>query len=109
MKLVMIESPYWSKNKEQLKQNIEYAKKCLLDSLNRGEAPFASHLLYTRVLKNDAITKHRYMGLSAAFAWAKKADLVAVYIDLGFTAGINKGIQNAQKNKIPIEYRRLNK
>jgi hypothetical protein len=44
MKKVIIESPFAG----DVKKNIEYARKCMRDSLLRGEAPLASHLLYTQ-------------------------------------------------------------
>ena len=44
MKKVIIESPY----AENIERNIKYARACLKDSLNRNEAPLASHLLYTQ-------------------------------------------------------------
>ena len=43
MRFVIIESPYAG----NVEENEEYARKCLRDCLMRGEAPFASHLLYT--------------------------------------------------------------
>ena len=39
--LVIIESPYMG----NVKSNVAYARKCMSDSLLRGESPFASHLL----------------------------------------------------------------
>ena len=44
--LVVIETPY----SRDVEANTEYARACLLDSLRRGEAPIASHLLHTQVL-----------------------------------------------------------
>src|SRR5690606_24498929 len=46
--LVIIESPYSG----DVERNTEYARSCLLDSLRRGEAPIASHLLHTQVLED---------------------------------------------------------
>ena len=46
-KKTILESPYSG----DVEKNIDYAKKCLKDSLERDECPFASHLLYTQVLK----------------------------------------------------------
>ena len=44
MRRVIIESPYAG----FVKRNEDYARECLRDSLMRGEAPIASHLLYTQ-------------------------------------------------------------
>ena len=101
--LVIIESPY----KGKIKTNVAYAKKCMFDSLMRGESPFASHLLYTQVL-DDAIKKQRDMGMERAFNWYKHADLMAVYIDKGISDGMKRGIEVAEKFGIEMVYRTLN-
>ena len=44
MRLVIFESPYAG----DVEANTEYARRCVRDSLMRGEAPIASHLLYTQ-------------------------------------------------------------
>lgn len=102
MKLVIIESPY----AVDVERNTKYAQRCMLDSIRRGEAPFASHLLYTQVL-NDADPGEREQGIQCGFAWGKKADLVAVYTDYGVTGGMTEGIQRALENEITIEFRSI--
>ena len=101
--LVIIESPYMG----LVKTNLSYARKCMLDSLMRGESPFASHLLYTQVL-DDTIAEQRAMGLQRAFNWYECAELMAVYTDLGITAGMKLGVKKAKELSIDIEYRTLN-
>lgn len=44
MRRVILESPFAG----HVESNIEYARACIRDSLLRGEAPLASHLLYTQ-------------------------------------------------------------
>jgi hypothetical protein len=101
MKRVIIESPY-----SGFDSNRAYLRLCLLDSLNRGEAPYASHGLYTWCLDdNDA--EQRAKGMKAGFAWTEKADLCAVYEDFGVSTGMQIGIQNAAAWGIPIEYRKI--
>ena len=100
--LVIIESPYMG----NVKSNIAYARKCMSDSLERGESPFASHLLYTQVL-DDTKDIERQIGMSRAFNWYRHADLMAVYIDKGISNGMKKGIEIAEKNEIKIVYRTL--
>ena len=100
--LVIIESPYMG----NVKSNIAYARKCMSDSLERGESPFASHLLYTQVL-DDTKDIERQTGMSRAFNWYRHADLMAVYIDKGISNGMKKGIEIAEKNEIKIVYRTL--
>mgnify|MGYP006238438413 FL=1 len=100
--LVIIESPYMG----DVKSNIAYARQCMGDSLKRGEAPFASHLLYTQIL-DDTIPQQRMMGMQRAFEWYRCADLMAVYTDKGISSGMQKGMEIAEEFKIKIEYRRL--
>ena len=51
MELVVLESPFAG----NVEMNIHYARACMADCLARGEAPFASHLLYTQpgILDDD--------------------------------------------------------
>ena len=102
MKKVILESPFAG----DMKSNTEYARKCLLDSLLRWEAPFASHLLYPQVL-DDTIPEERKDGMIAGFQWLKSADLVVVYQDFGISDGMFQGIELAKKLGIKIKYRFL--
>ena len=102
MKLVIIESPYAG----DVHKNLNYARAAMLDCLSRGEAPLASHLLYTQVL-DDEDPNERYRGIKAGLAWGQHADLVAVYADLGISTGMKLGIEAAKYDKIEIEYRTL--
>lgn len=51
MDLVIIEPSYAG----DIKKNEEYSRACVRDSLERGESPIASHLLYTQegILHDD--------------------------------------------------------
>ena len=99
---VVIESPYSGGGEE----NIQYAQRCLWDSLLRGESPFASHLLYTQVL-DDTIPRQRSMGMDRALPWYECAELCAVYIDRGITQGMKDGISYAKLLKITVVERTL--
>ncbi len=102
---VIIESPYQGVD---LDLNVEYARRCLQDSLDRGEAPFASHLLYTQVL-DDTVKEQRRLGMSRALAWYEAADMIAVYMDRGISAGMRFGISYARQLGMPRENRWLDK
>ncbi len=112
MRLVVLESPYqgtsqWRLIKRwQRAMNIAYARRCLHDSLMRGESPIASHLLHTQVL-NDLLPAERQMGMEAGLSWLKAAEAHVVYVDYGITGGMKKGIGAAMLAGIPTEYRRL--
>ncbi|HZL94050.1 MAG TPA: hypothetical protein VFB99_10415 [Vicinamibacterales bacterium] len=81
--------------------NLAYARRALADSLRRGEAPFASHLLYPQVL-DDADPAQRRRGIDAGLTWGAQADLTAVYVDRGVTDGMRLGIERAQRDGRPV-------
>lgn len=83
----MIESPYRNENPDLVRINTEYARRCMTHSLLRGEAPFASHLLYTQTL-NDSTTVERDLGVACGNHWGAVADLFAFYTDLGWSEGM---------------------
>lgn len=102
MKLVIIESPYAG----DVEKNVEYARLCVKDSLSRGEAPIASHLLYTQPgILNDDIPEERQRGIDAGLAWLKVAEKSVVYADYGISSGMKYGIEAAKKSGIPVEFR----
>jgi hypothetical protein len=80
MKLVILESPYAG----DVEANTAYARACVRDSLSRGEAPLASHLLYTQpgILRDD-VPEERQRGIEAGLAWAGQADATVVYVARG--------------------------
>lgn len=85
MKLVIIESPY----KGDIERNTQYARAAMKDSILKGEAPIASHLLYTQPgILNDSIPAERLMGILCGLAWRKVAELTAFYLDLGWSQGM---------------------
>jgi len=104
MKLIILESPYAG----FIERNITYARQCLKDSLSRGEAPIASHLLYTQVL-NDQDPEERDLGIAAGLAWRDAAEAQVFYIDFGISSGMKAAIEAAKKNNTKIIYRRLHK
>jgi hypothetical protein len=89
---VILESPYAGATKE----NEAYAVLAMRDSLNRGEAPMVSHLLYTRALSDD-VREERELGMRAGWAWLVVAARVVVYVDRGISAGMRAGIDEARK------------
>jgi hypothetical protein len=102
MDLVVIESPYAG----DIEENVRYARACMADCLRRGEAPFASHLLYTQSgILRDEIPEERKRGIEAGFAWGAMADRRAVYTDLGVTEGMAEGIKAAIEVGQEVVYR----
>lgn len=104
MILVLIESPYAG----DVERNLRYVRACMKDCLLRGEAPYASHALYTQPgVLDDTIPVERELGIHAGLAWGICAEKTVVYEDLGMSRGMEYGIENAKKNYRPIEFRRL--
>lgn len=110
MRCVVIESPLSAANRQGIEDNKVYAKRCLSDSLRRGEAPFASHLLYDQSgILDDLRPDERETGMRAGFEWGSRADMVAVYVDRGISPGMERGIEIARHRRTPIQYRALYK
>ena len=108
MKTTILESPYSASTSQGIEANVAYACDCMADSLERGEAPYLSHLLYTLVL-DDSDAEQRALGIAAGQAWMLVAEQVAVYTDRGISAGMQLGIDAAVKAGVPIVYRKLGK
>jgi len=104
LKLVIIESPFAG----DVERNILYARRCVKNSLERDEAPIASHLLYTQEgILDDTIPFERQKGIDAGLAWRAVAEGTVVYTDYGVTKGMEYGIAAALEADIPVVYRRI--
>lgn len=104
MKRVILESPYAG----DVVRNINYARMCVKDSLQRGEAPIASHLLYTQEgILDDTIENERIQGINAGLKWKEVADLQVFYIDYGISKGMQYGMDYAKEHNIPFETRKI--
>lgn len=107
---VILESPFRELDGEDpvmsRKANARYRQACIRDSLKRGEAPFASHQMYTEAL-DDAALAERTLGMTAGFAWHAQADAMVVYMDRGVSSGMERGMENASRLRLPIERRWL--
>jgi hypothetical protein len=113
MRRVILESPYagrgcWLRQLFERWRNRRYARACVRDSLVRGEAPIASHLLYTQPgILRDELRAERQWGIDAGLAWRTVADATVVYVDRGISSGMQYGIRAAEGAGKPVEYRRL--
>lgn len=103
VRCAVIESPFGGEHREG---NERYGHQCIADSIARGEAPFASHLLYTTALDDDDPDQRR-MGIMRGLEVGKRMDLTAVYTDLGITKGMRQGIKAAEDAGRPVEYRTI--
>lgn len=105
-KLCILETPYAG----DVTSNIEFAQKCMKDMLIRGEAPYASHLLYTQPnVLDDDIKEERDLGIYAGFAW-KHQDCVhtVFYLDKGMSKGMQLAKDYCIEHSMSFEERYLN-
>jgi hypothetical protein len=101
---VIIESRYAG----NVERNLRYLRACMRDCLLRGEAPLASHALYTQSgVLDDSDPVERDMGIAAGFAWRPLATLTVFYVDLGWSKGMREGLLDCEIRKLPWEERLL--
>jgi hypothetical protein len=97
MRRVALESPYAAPTAALVERNLRYLRAAMLDCFTRGEAPFASHGLYTQPhVLDDSKVEERLLGIEAGQEWAKMAEVRVVYTDLGFSRGMVEGIIRAK-------------
>ena len=95
-KRVVIESPFGGPTPEAQEENLRYLRACMRDCLDRGEAPFASHGLYTQPgVLDDWDPQEREKGILAGFEWRLVAQATIVYADRGISSGMRAGIRKA--------------
>ena len=96
MRRVIIESPYAG----DVETHKTYARRCIRDSLQRGEAPIASHLLYTQPgVLDDNIPEEREQRISAGLAWIDVAHAVVFYRDYGVSKGMAGALDAAMTQR----------
>lgn len=101
---MLVASPYAG----DVERNLAYARRCLRDALSRGEAPFASHLLYPHPLVlDDYDPRERALGINAEHAFLIICNRVCVYQDHGITPGMRAAIVCAETHNIPVAYRSI--
>lgn len=104
MRLVIVESPYAG----DVARNIDYARAALRDCFERGEAPYASHLLFTQPgILDDGHPHERAQGIEAGLLWGRHAKATVVYMDFGLSPGMRQGMERAHAEKRPVFMRTL--
>lgn len=101
---VVLESPLSG----DVDRNMEYLRRAELDSISRGESPYASHRQLTKCL-NDLDAKERLIGMSAGRAWYTAAQMCVVYMDYGMSSGMQIGVAHAREIGLEIEERLIGK
>lgn len=104
MEAVVIESPFAG----DVERNLRYVRAAMHDCLLRGEAPYASHALYTQPgVLDDNDSEERELGIRAGFVYRSLCSKTVVYEDLGISTGMKYGIAHAEQMGHTVEYRRL--
>jgi hypothetical protein len=77
-------------------------------SLYKGEAPFASHGLYTLtgVLRDD-LASERLLGLNAGDEFRALCHTTAFYTDLGWSDGMKRARAKCDLHGYPYEMRQI--
>jgi len=101
MKPVVLLSPYAG----DIKRNVGYLKRCLKDSYDRGEAPFAPHLgLPASPLSDET---DREQGLAAGMAIGARLDTAVIYVDWGISSGMYQELCFYSDMEKPILFRTI--
>lgn len=104
MKLVIVESPFAG----DIEGNLAYARAALRDCLSRGEAPIASHLLYTQPgVLEDGVPEQRELGIAAGLAWRWAVDYQIFYTDRGWSRGMIAALQQTLREPRQFKLRSL--
>lgn len=86
--------------------NATYLKRAIADSISRGECPYASHAFFTQFLDDDSMAS-RQLGMALGWTVMTRANLVAIYEDLGVSTGMVAGIEIAKRLHLPVDRRKI--
>ena len=101
---VVIESPFAG----DVARNLTYLRAAMHDCLHRGEAPYASHGLYTQPgVLDDLKPEERQRGIAAGHAWYDVAQYIVAYTDYDISLGMKIGMAHALTLGKEIRYREL--
>lgn len=96
--MVVIESPFKGDGTATDRAKlITYARRALRHSIDLGESPIASHLLYTQVLQ-DGFLPHRELGMGMVHDWFDRAGTIVFYTDYGMSSGMELGLARAREH-----------
>lgn len=104
MRPVVLESPYAG----DVNRNVAYARAAVAHAIQQGDAPLASHLLYTQPgILIDLKPDERQLGIECGYEWGALARAAVVYEDLGVSHGMEKAIERYRGLALPIEFRTI--
>lgn len=100
----IIESPYAG----NVEKNLTFLRACMRDCLLKGEAPYASHGLYTQPgVLDDDVPEERIHGIHAGLSWADAAQKIVAYTNLGISRGMEYALTRHKENGKLVEMRVL--
>ncbi len=99
MRLVLLVAPHAG----DIPRHTAYARECVLDCLDKQEAPLLPQLLYT-VASPDSVNP---AAINAGRSWGIVADAYVVYTDFGISEAMANDLATAMHAGLPIEYRNL--
>jgi len=105
VRIVVVESPFAG----DVPRNLRYLRAALRDCIvNHGEAPYASHAIYTQPgVLDDGVPQDRTLGMESGFAYKAVAACTVVYTDLGISPGMQAGIDASMTKGYKYEFRTL--
>lgn len=108
LKKVVLESRFAAKDVRGLLINKLFTIACIRDCFLRGEAAYASHVLYAQShILDDYVAHERALGIQAGFNWGDCGQETVVYDDLGISGGMELGIKHAESVGRKVSYRTL--
>lgn len=110
LRRVIIESPYAAGRGFEIEDNIAYARKCVRDRVLKGDAPIASHLLFTQEgILHDGNPEERKLGIEAGLAWTAHACCSIFFTDHGWSSGMLNALSRCIDNNYFFELRKFDK
>jgi hypothetical protein len=86
-----------------------YAVRCMRDALQRGEAPYASHVLFDGAgVLDDSDPVQRALGINCGYQWSSLATLHVFYLDLGWSHGMLEAWDRCKRRGWDTEIRYIN-
>ena len=103
---VIIESPYAATAERTKEQHRAYLLAAMRYCVERNESPVASHHWLPDILDDNG-PYERQLGIRCGVVWGERADLIAVFSDLGVSTGMKQAIEVYKSLGKPIEWRSL--
>ena len=108
LKRVILESPYAGSTPEEIRANVEYAKRAMRDCIARREAAIASHLIWADGgILDEFNVYERMVGIECGNAWRQVAEYTVFYTDRGWSNGMLACLAQLDIGHLPYEVRAL--